>query len=312
VSIETIGSRAMGFAGRMRGYFREMLPLPQHAALALLMYAGVAMFARHAHGLATPLVSWHGVVGVASTLGLMVILRLMDELKDADIDRRLFPERPLPSGRVLRSDIRWTLGGVAALYFGMHLPLGWASLSSVFVLAYAFLMFHRFFAPDLLRRSLPVTLATHNPIVPLMILHAFAVFAAEHSLAPDEVHWGRVAPFVGMAWGAFLAWEIARKIRCREEEDDYVTYSRLLGRRGAVLATWFAQATSVALGIHLARAWNHPGAAVALIGVGFGVNLWAGARYLRRPNSRTSRLKPFAIIFVAAVLLFPIVGLVAR
>ena len=100
-----VGAGPDTFAERMRTYFGEMLPLPQHLALALFIYLHIAVFARRAHELSTSIVSVHGAIGAASLFALMVILRLMDELKDEDIDRRLFPDRPLPSGRVLRTDI---------------------------------------------------------------------------------------------------------------------------------------------------------------------------------------------------------------
>jgi len=304
-----IGSRTDTFAARMQAYFREMLPLPQHAVLALLIYLAIAAFARSAHGLSTSLVSLEGAIGAASLFGLMVLLRLMDELKDEDIDRRLFPDRPLPSGRVLREDIHRAMLAVVLLYLAVNLRVGWAGLAAVAVLGYAFLMFRRFFAPGALQRSLPLTLATHNPIVALMILYGFAVFAAEHGLSPADLRWSRITPFIGMTWSAFLAWELARKIRCEEEEDDYVTYSRLLGGRGAVLVTWIVQAGGVGLGIHLAWTGSLHWAGVALILAGFAGNLWAGCRFIRHPDPRTSRLGPVATVFLLTVLAAPLVGM---
>jgi 4-hydroxybenzoate polyprenyltransferase len=305
------GAGAPTFAGRMRTYFGEMLPLPQHVALASLIYLHIAVFARHIHELSTPIVSVHGAIGAASLFGLMVILRLMDELKDEDIDRQLFPDRPLPSGRVLRTDVHLALLGTALLYLAVNLWTGWAYFVAAAVLGYGFLMFRRFFAPDALRRSLPLTLATHNPIVALMILYGFAVFAAEHDLSPVELQWNRITPFLVMTWSPFLAWELARKIRSEDEENEYVTYSRLLGRRGAVLVTWLVQAVGVALGIYLWRMRDLPAVAVVVILAGFVVNLWAGLRFLRHPHPSTSHLQPFATFFLLTVLVSQLVSVAA-
>ena len=137
-----------------------------------------------------------------------------------------------------------------------------------------------------------------------------AVFAVEHGLSPGELNWKRMAPFIVMTWSAFLAWEVARKIRCEEEEDDYVTYSRLLGRPGAVLVTWLVQAVGVGLAIHLWWTLDLHWVSVMVILAGFAINLWAGSRFIRHPGPRTSQLNPFATIFLLTVLASPLVGIV--
>jgi len=301
-------SGAREFLKRMWRYFREMLPLPSHVAFAILIYAGIAVYARYIHNLSTPLLSPLGLAGAWSLFNLMIVLRLMDELKDEDIDRALFPDRALPSGRVLRSDIQWALAGASAVYLLVNLSLGWAVYVAVGTLTYAFLMFRRFFAPDLLNRSLPLTLATHNPIVALMILYGFAVFAVEHGLSPGALRWNLIVPFVFMLWSPFLAWELARKIRCKEDEDEYVTYSQLLGPRGAVVLTWLVQAIGLGLAFYLWLTLDLHWLSIALVASGFIVNVWAGARFLCRPSTNTSKLKPFASFFLVTVLASQIVA----
>ncbi len=301
-------SGAREFSKRMGRYFREMLPLPPHAALAVLIYIGIAVYARHIHDLSTPLLSRHGLVAAWSLFNLMIILRLMDELKDEEIDRQLFPNRALPSGRVLRSDIQWALTGASAIYLVVNVWFGWAFYVAAGTLLYAFLMFRRFFAPDLLNRSLPLTLATHNPIVALLILYGFAMFAVEHGLAAGDLRWSLIVPFVFMLWSPFLAWELARKIRCREDEDEYVTYSRLWGLRGAVVVTWVVQAIGLGIAFYLWITLGLHWLYVAVVASGFIVNVWAGIRFLRCPSTNTSKLKPFASFFLVTILTSQIVA----
>jgi 4-hydroxybenzoate polyprenyltransferase len=296
------------FAIRMRDYLREMMPVPRHLLLAVLVYLGIAVYARYVHGISTSLVSGYGAAGVWSIFNILLILRLMDELKDEDIDRALFPHRPLPSGRVSRSDIGWSLLGATVLYLGVNLWVGWAFYVAVGVLVYAFLMFRRFFAPGLLRRSLPLTLVTHNPITALVLLHGFAVFAVENGIAFRGLRWELIVPFIVMLWAPFLAWELARKIRSREEEDDYVTYSRIFGPAGAVIVMWCVQAVSLGIAVYLCLAleleWAYPGVILA----GLGVSLWAGVRFLREASPRTSRLGSFAAVYLFVVLVSQFVG----
>jgi 4-hydroxybenzoate polyprenyltransferase len=229
---------------------------------------------------------------VWAVFALTLVLRLMDELKDVEVDRRLFASRPLPSGRVLESDIRGALAAVAVLLLAAHLAAGF--WSAVVVLAYATLMFRWFFAPRHMRPRLLLTLVTHQPIVPLLLLHLTVLFAAQQGLALRDLSWAPVALALVLPWSGVLAWELSRKIRAAEDEDDYVTYSRRLGRRSAVLAAAGVQAAGVASAVALAIvggvSWRTP----AVVGLGFAVALVGHVRFLGRPSRATARLKPFA------------------
>jgi 4-hydroxybenzoate polyprenyltransferase len=289
------------YSQRMRGYFAEMFRIPEHASLALLTYLSIAVFARWLEKPGSPITSWYTLLGIFSVLDLWLILRLMDELKDADIDRELFPDRPLPSGRVYASDIKKTLAGAIFLYLMAHLPAGAAFWTGLFVLGYAGLMFKRFFAEGLLRKSLIVTLVTHNPIVPWMLAQCFLIFAAEHGLAIFQLRWNLIVPFIVMLWSPLLAWELARKIRSPDEETDYVTYSRLFGRVGAVVLTAGIQAIALAIGLYF---WNRFSLSWVYVGIlifGLGLNYFSYVRFVLRPNPRTAKLKYYAAAFLLCV-----------
>ena len=177
----------IGFLERMHVYIAEMFPLWRHLGMAAATYLATAAFARAVHGVDTSVWSAYLLLGVWSYLAVPLMLRLMDELKDKDIDEALFAERPLPSGRVKESDIRTSLVGVITIYLGANavhvLTLGAASV----IIVYALLMFRRFFAERAHRASLPLTLATHNPIVPLSLCYGFFLFAAEHDWGLSEL-----------------------------------------------------------------------------------------------------------------------------
>jgi heme O synthase-like polyprenyltransferase len=297
-----------GFVSRMRSYFGEMFSVPLHLLVSVLVYASVATYARYVHHVPTPLFSIYSALGVWNIFSILLILRLMDELKDEDIDRELFPHRPLPSGRVYRSDIRRTLAVVITLYVALNLLTGWAFIVAVTVIAYTFLMFLRFFAPSLLRRSLPITLVTHNPVTALVLLHAFAVFGVEHDFAFTDLRWGAIAPFIIMMWMPFIAWELSRKIRAPQEEDEYVTYTRIFGTRGAVRVMWAAQTAAVVIAAYLWHTlvphWSYP----VIVAIGASYSAWAGTRFLRRPNPQNADLAPAASVFMIAIVTSQIVG----
>jgi 4-hydroxybenzoate polyprenyltransferase len=227
----------------------------------------------------------------------------MDELKDVDVDRALFPGRPLPSGRVLESDLAGALVLSASLFVAAHAASGLALGTAVVTLGYAVLMFRWFFVPDRMRRSLPLALATHTPVIPLLLLHLVAVFSVSHGLGVRDLCGPAVLALVLVGWAGFFAWEIARKIRAPEEETAYVTYSRLLGAGGAVALAASAQTLSLGLGLWLyARHGFSPAFLPPAIG-GYLIALGGHARFLRAPGSTTSRLRPFAEAQVFGLLL---------
>jgi 4-hydroxybenzoate polyprenyltransferase len=298
------------YAGRMRGYLAEMFPLTGHIVFAVLVASGIAGFTRTVQGVPVAL-NTGVVIGVAwNVFAMLLILRLMDELKDRDIDRRLFPERPLPSGRVRESDIRFTLGTMMVLYLVANVRSQLTLVSSVIVLGYALLMFKRFFIVERLERSLPLTLATHTPIVPLIWLQGFAAAAGSWGIALSDLRWEPIGLYVAMLWLCVLGWEISRKIRAAEEENEYVTYSQILGRTGAVAVAAGLQSVAVlicaALNFRFALGMPY----LVLVGAGAAACGWAYVRFLLRPNSRTSKLKPFATGFLFAILLAQLYGFV--
>lgn len=292
-----------GYLARIQGYFREMFPLPGRLTLAALTAVGISGYARAITATARPIWSWDVAGGVWNVFAVLLILRLMDELKDREIDQSLFPDRPLPSGRILESDIRLTLVGVTAAFVGANLWSWTTAIAAGIVLGYSSLMYVRFWAPELLKGSLPITLATHTPVVPLMLLLNFVQFAAACGIAVDGLPWRWVLPYVVMVWASVLAWELSRKIRAPEEETAYVTYSRILGFRIAVAAAAAAQTLALATGaylhLRLSPGWCH----ALLMAGGYLYALWGHARFLTHPSPQTSGLKHYAERFLLCVLL---------
>jgi hypothetical protein len=276
-----------GYVKRMKCYLAEMYPVPLRLALAALTYFGVIGFLARIHGVTT---------------FTTPIIRLMDELKDKEIDRELFPNRPLPSGRIFETDINVTIVGLALLYLLTNFVAGHVFWIALIVLGYAWLMFKHFFIPDILRKNLLLTVATHNPMVALMLLYVLALFLSVAPVPLEKIDWQAILLLVLMNWVTVFAWEIARKIRCREEETAYVTYSQIFGRPGAVFIAGGAQTVTFAIGLYFA--WTSPlsAAFLALWSAAYAVPVVAYARFLLRPTAVTSKLGPYAEAYMVAVL----------
>ena len=173
---------------------------------------------------------------------------------------------------------------------------------AIFVLGYALLMAVYFFIPNIMRNNLLLALVTHNPIIPFMLLYVTVLFSVESSLGFGKLNWPVALLGIAMYWAPSFAWEIARKIRSPEEENEYVTYSRILGRRGAVLVAAGAQTLAFAIGLyfHWTRALS--GVSLVIWLIGYSVTMRAHVRFLLSPNPVTSRLRPYAERYIVTIL----------
>lgn len=165
-----------------------------------------------------------------------LLIRVMDEFKDYEDDLKNFPNRPLPSGRVLKSDLH-VLGWitvVTSLFFSA------TSLETIeaalVVLFYSFLMLKWFFIEKTIRKSLPLALLTHHPVV---FLHSVYLLVSLHAWQPT-FDWKLGALVLPLLF-IFTNWEFSRKIRMPSEETAYTTYSKIWGPRVAVLAAILTQ-----------------------------------------------------------------------
>ena len=288
---------------RMNIYLAEMYPVPVRVISSVLLYISFTAFLGSVHGVEVAVISPFTVVGSWSLFALMLILRLMDELKDKEIDRELFSDRPLPSGRVSESDIGFTLVVMIGLLLGVNVWVGKAFWAAVFLVAYSSLMFRYFFVPEILRENLLLNLATHNPIIPITFLYVLILFCVEHDLTINDVKWLNTLLLMGMYWAVFLAWEIARKIRCREEENEYVTYSRILGLVGATLATAGTQTIGLAIGVYFYWSLSLSHLFLGTLLAGYALTLSGHLRFLLNPTPVTSKLRPFAEGYILTIVI---------
>jgi 4-hydroxybenzoate polyprenyltransferase len=297
-----------GYFRRMWTYLAEMFPILPRLASSALLYISFVYFLERIHKMKGSIYSPYTFVGIWSIFALMLILRLMDELKDMEIDIELFRDRPLPSGKVLELDIRFSLVVVIVFYLAANIFIGHAFWMAVFVLGYSLMMFKYFFMPWILRRYLLLNLLTHNPIVPMILIYLLILFSFEHKLPLKNLNWHSSLLLIGMYWAMFFAWEIARKIRSREEENAYVTYSQIFGPFGAVLIAVGTQTIAFIIGFYFFWALSLSGIFLAILLAGYGMTIWGHTRFVIHPNPATSRLKPFAERFILSILVAQIIS----
>jgi hypothetical protein len=295
---------AAGGAGRVAGWLvRRFGPVELAAALllALAAEAGAAALARPG-----PLpASWRAAGAAAACALLALHLRLSDDLKDWEADRRLagegdarFTARPQVLGAVTPADLRRARLLVSLAYLALVLaqpPV--ALLLGGLAFAGAWLSARWFFWPAMADHLL-VAFATHNPLGLLTV--GFA--AAAGSEAAGASPWAPVT--FALALGLYLpvaAWEIARKVRTPAEETRYRTWSSLLGWRAAAVVPAGLAATSAVLLAHVAQRAALPGWYAPLLAVALLAPALAALAFLSLPTPRgAARLKPAVELYAVA------------
>jgi 4-hydroxybenzoate polyprenyltransferase len=221
----------------------------------------------------------------ALVIGLAFLhLRLVDEVKDADIDRVARPSRPLPRGLVTAHELTvvavlaFVTAVLTAAAMGPHPVLALIPSAGAILLADVEFLAPRWVHRDLLRYAL-----VHSLVVPLLMV--FAWFAAPGARSAPAL-----AGLVILAWGVGLGLEITRKAYAPDEERALVeTYSSAIGQRWA---GWLAAGSlGLAMSGGALYAWLAGGGpAVTVAGVVASMLIPVSAFVFGRANHRTTEL----------------------
>ena len=266
-------------------YQRERFPLLRTATLVLVFSAASVSVSAHLAGRPAP--GWPAYLGAfVVTLCLFWHLRVLDEIKDADDDRRYRPERPIPRGLVsLQLIVRLGLLAVPIALLAAALVDPRLILLLLAAWGWMALMTAEFFAPAWLKARPFVYLVTHMAVMPLIDL-----LVTGFEWLPRGGASPALALFLLLSFANGCVLEIGRKLWAPGNERPGVeSYSHVLGsRRGAMLwmaCVGVAFALLVAVGLATGAPWL-TGAigAVALAGA-----VAQGVAYARSPTPATEK-----------------------
>lgn len=298
-------SASPGRFGRTAYYIREMFPPAVCVPAGLANFAAV-YFSIQALDLTGPMtITLRSLAGALTTLLFLLLLRVYDDLKDADSDLRYatagdprYAYRSIVAGRVQLSDVSALRSSLTALLVGINLPLGFPLPLLVFASAMVlfWLSYHWFFWPAI-QRNLLLAFATHN--APLSL--ALSTYAAAVAMRDFGItrHFGTLSLVMVGLWLPISSWEVSRKIRHRDEETEYVTYTKLLGYRAVLLPVAFVSVSTLCL-IYVGRiiglSWILP----AVLVTAGGVLVSACIRFLLFPSAGNAKLQTYAELFLLA------------
>jgi 4-hydroxybenzoate polyprenyltransferase len=294
-----------GRLSRLGCYIREMFPPAVYAPAGLSFFAAVYFCVQVLEVLGPVTITLRAVAGGLTTLLLLLLSRVYDDLKDADTDLRFaqagdprYAHRGLVEGRVQLGDVavlRWIL---TALLIGINLLLGFPLPLIVFVaVMVVYWLSYRWFFWPAVRHNLLLAFVTHNPTLSLA-LGIYAAAVGIRDFGPTR-HIGALSILLVGLWLPISAWETSRKIRHRDEETEYVTYTKLIGYRAVLLPIVFASVSVLCLvyvGIRINLSWMFP----ALLFAADGVLVTACICFLFFPTRTHAKLQIYSEIYVLA------------
>lgn len=209
-------------------YQKERFPLHQHAPLVFAFSFSALIFSRLLRGeVSLPSLTQTSVAFFTALL-FFLQLRIADEFKDFEEDRRYRPYRPVPRGLIRLRELAVVFGLCAILQLLLALWL-YPPLLMLLGVTWLYLaaMSKEFFVRDWLTAR-PITyLWSHMLIMPLIDLYATSC---------DWLVQGAVRPPAGIIWFLIVSFfngvliEFGRKIRAPQDEETGVnTYSALWG-----------------------------------------------------------------------------------
>ena len=178
---------------------------------------------------------------ILSMFFILFFLRVVDELKDFNYDKKFNPDRPLVKGFVTRKDLHIYLLSSVILTFILNIQYGLSALFFLlleFIYGYFLIFLEK--KNSIIRNNMMINLFFTYPVNLLISLYVFLIFAIEQRIHfAKKISWNRVDTYILISFAAcFLYYEFARKIAwpSKAKEGERL-YSNILGFNTAIVFT---------------------------------------------------------------------------
>jgi len=278
---------------RLLIYFREMFPFQVYLPYSLLTYFCLYFITEGILTEGELRINSEGIIGWVTVLCVLIILRILDEFKDIETDKRLFPDRPLPRGGVSFRDIKILGIALFIIMVMINIYLSWVLLPFAAMMIYIWASYKWFFLKKIISENLFLTLITHQPIT--LMVNLYIVSISFKSMGFIQLNGLVIVSILAFSFPV-TAWETSRKIRSTGNETDYVTYSKLIGPVKATLLPLFSLIVTIGLFIYLGIVLNFPLIVFICLFLILISILFFYIRFQIKPNERNLCLKPVAEI----------------
>ena len=241
------------------------------------------------------------MAGALSIVLFSLLMRIYDEMKDAEADTRLgragdprYKDRPIVTGAVTIADLATLRWLTTAALIGINVPLSrWPVIGFSVLFVVTWLSFKWFFWPKISRHLL-LAFLTHNPISLLFGAYIVTVYAGDFGSSNIDA-WALLLMLA--FWAPLGAWETARKIRAPVDETDYETYSQVFGWKLApfvpVAFIAVGTASAILVSIQIGLGWVFP---IVVAGASL-VPVYRCIAFRVSPNRKTANIQPFVELY---------------
>ena len=211
---------------RLYLYYHERFPIFLRLIVGIVVFGEIYFIILLNRGITNFSIGIQELIGSYTIFAFLLWLRVADDLKDYETDKRLFPDRPLPSGKTEIKDVViscFIFEAIAVVLNYIFMP---NFIFFIVLYVYGFLMSKWFFQRNKIQPSLPLALLTHNPVQMFMNLYVMSFTVIKYHL--NFLSLTTIMAIFTLYFPA-LIWEVSRKIRNPKKEDDYTTYSKIFG-----------------------------------------------------------------------------------
>jgi len=243
------------FLKRLYIYQKERFPVIQNSlVIAVFGFSAISFsrICRNAEGFISPVTY---AVGIFTTITLFFLVRIFDEFKDKEEDKKFRSYLPVPRGLISFKELR-NMGIVVFILQVIVNAIFYPKMLFLFfpVLIYLALMGKEFFVSEWLKKHIVMYIITHMMIIPLIDIYASGLdWLKEGAGIPEGLF-----IFLGVSYMNGVVIEFGRKIRPKEmEEEGYETYSALYGANRATVIWILVMFVTLCLSIWAASYANY-------------------------------------------------------
>ena len=211
-------------------YYHERFPFITRLILGLIVFGEIYFIVLLNQGVTKFNIGIQELIGSYTVFAFLLWLRVADDLKDYETDKRLFPDRPLPSGKTEIKDVVISCFIIELIALVLNYIFMPNFIFFIILYIYGYLMSKWFFQRSKIQPSLPLALVTHNPVQMFVNLYIISFTVIKYHL--NFINLTTIMTLFTLYFPA-LIWEVSRKIKQPKKENDYTTYSKLFGYKRA-------------------------------------------------------------------------------
>ena len=260
-------------------YFKERYPLIPRLILGIIVFLEIHFIVLLNNGVTTFNIGVQEFVGAYTVFAFLLWLRIADDLKDYETDKKLFKDRPLPSGRTTKKDVMIISVIVELIAVVLNIIFMNNLVYFAILYIYGYLMSKWFFQKSKIQPSLPLALITHNPVQMFVNLYIISFTCIKYSIPAFSL---TTAMALLTLYFPALIWEVSRKIRAPKDENEYTTYSKLFGYKKST--KFVLVLTIVDIITNIILVWNLNKVSVVILILLVSWMTWKFIQFIKNPE----------------------------